>query len=268
MDNQNLADDGRLVVPYDKDRKTITFYDTFVDINGDVIKYDDIAVIQSGALNSSSMIYFYFSKSFNYNFDFTTYDGAKHRFRRSGYSAYGIGTYKRIKNEFDVVSPPFYRIVVRKVCERLIDRIEHGATANICGLVITRYSITYEKRKKTIVINKDNFDRAVNNNTYMNNLAQIYIRGEKKPVFSCSLNEPNARFIVPIANYFFEYRVKEASAAADNAANPYAGPYANTALEQSIIEAGAAVDSSGADHSGAAVDAAGTGTDTSEVPEE
>ena len=72
MDNQNLADDGRLVVPYDKDRKTITFYDTFVDINGDVIKYDDIAVIQSGALNSSSMIYFYFSKSFNYNFDFTT----------------------------------------------------------------------------------------------------------------------------------------------------------------------------------------------------
>ena len=85
MDNQNLADDGRLVVPYDKDRKTITFYDTFVDINGDVIKYDDIAVIQSGALNSSSMIYFYFSKSFNYNFDFTTYDGTKHRFRRSGF---------------------------------------------------------------------------------------------------------------------------------------------------------------------------------------
>ena len=234
MDDQNLLENGRFVVPYDRNRKTVTFYDTFVDINGDVIKYDDIAILQSGAVNSSSMIYFYFSKSFNYNFDFTTYDGVKHRFRRSGYSAYGIGSYKRIRSEYDVVSPPFYRIVVRKVCERLIDRIEHGATANICGLVITRDSITYEKRKKTIVIDKDNFDRAVNNNTYLNNLAQIYIRDEKKPVFSCSLNDPNARFIVPIANYFFEYRPKAGHQEDEPEGNPYAGPYANTALEKSI----------------------------------
>ena len=61
---ENQVNDVMRVVPYDKDRKTITFYDTFVDINGDIIKYDDIAVIQSGALNSSSMIYFYFSNSF------------------------------------------------------------------------------------------------------------------------------------------------------------------------------------------------------------
>ena len=234
MDDQNLLENGRFVVPYDRDRKTVTFYDTFVDISGDVIKYDDIAIVQSGAVNSSSMIYFYFSKSFTYNFDFTTYDGVKHRFKRSGYSAYGIGTYNRIKSEFDVVSPPFYRIVIRKVCERLIDRIEHGATANICGLVITRDSITYEKRKKTIVIDKGNFDRAVNNNTYLNNLAQIYIRGEKKPVFSCSLNDPNARFIVPIANYFFEYRPNAGRPGDEPSGNPYAGPYANTALEKSI----------------------------------
>ena len=57
------VNEGRKVVPYDKDRKTITFYDTFVDMNGDVVKYDDIAVVQSAALNSSSMIYFYFSNS-------------------------------------------------------------------------------------------------------------------------------------------------------------------------------------------------------------
>ena len=159
-----------LVVPYDKDRKKVTFYDTFVDMNGDVVKYDDIAIIQSGALNSSSMIYFYFSKSFNYNFDFTTYDGTKHKFRRSGYSAYGIGTYKRIKNEFEVVAPPFYSIVVRKVGERLIERIENGATANICGLVITRDKITYEKRKKTIVIDKNNFSGAANSTSFAGSL--------------------------------------------------------------------------------------------------
>ena len=104
MDALNRKDEGKLVVPYDKDRKTIVFHDSFVDINGDVIKYDDIAVIQSGALNSSSMIYFYFSKSFDYYFDFTTYDGVKHKFRRRGYSAYGIGTYKRIREEYDVVT--------------------------------------------------------------------------------------------------------------------------------------------------------------------
>ncbi|WP_034450443.1 hypothetical protein [Butyrivibrio sp. AE2032] len=208
--NQEV-NDGRFVVPYDKGRKTITFYDTFVDINGDVIKYDDIAVIQSGALNSSSMIYFYFSKSFTYNFDFTTYDGAKHKFKRSGYSAYGIGTYKRIKEEFETVSPPFYRIVVRSVGERLINRIENGATANICGLVITKDKITYEKRKKTIVIDRSNFDRAINSNSVMSNFAQIYVRDEKKPVFNVSLNEPNARLIVPIVNYFFEYRPENAA---------------------------------------------------------
>ena len=56
--NASQANENRKVVPYDKGRKTVTFYDTFVDINGDVIKYDDIAVIQSSALNSSSMIYF------------------------------------------------------------------------------------------------------------------------------------------------------------------------------------------------------------------
>ena len=33
------VNEGRKVVPYDKDRKTITFYDTFVDMNGDVVKY-------------------------------------------------------------------------------------------------------------------------------------------------------------------------------------------------------------------------------------
>ncbi len=198
-------------VPYDKDRKTITFYDTFVDMNGDVVKYDDIAVIQSGAMNSSSMIYFYFSNSFNYNFDFTTYDGTRHRFKRSGYSAYGIGTYKRIKKEFDVVAPPFYDIVVRSVGERLINRIENGATANICGLVITKDQITYEKnKKKSYVIDKSNFDRAISTNGYGTSYAEIFIRDEKKPVFRASLNEPNARLIVPIVNYFFEYRVQDA----------------------------------------------------------
>ncbi len=229
--SQNPVNDGRLVVPYDKDRKTITFYDSFVDINGDVVKYDDIAVIQSAALNSSSMIYFYFSKSFNYNFDFTTYDGTKHRFRRSGYSAYGIGTYKRIKNEFEVVAPPFYSIVVRKVCERLISRIENGASANICGLNITKDSITYEKRKKTVVIDRNNFARAENNNSYMYNYAQIYIKDEKKPVFRCSLNEPNARLIVPVVNYFFGNKAAPVTADIPDV-NPYAGPYANTELDQ------------------------------------
>lgn len=229
--SQNPVNDGRLVVPYDKDRKTITFYDTFVDINGDVVKYDDIAVIQSAALNSSSMIYFYFSKSFNYNFDFTTYDGTKHKFRRSGYSAYGIGTYKRIKNEFEVVAPPFYSIVVRNVGERLISRIENGATANICGLVITRDSITYEKRKKTVVIDRNNFAHAENNNSYMYNYAQIYIKDEKKPVFRCSLNEPNARLIVPVVNYFFGNKAAPVTPDIPDI-NPYAGPYANTELDQ------------------------------------
>ncbi len=221
MENQISANqtDNRVVVPYDKGRKNITFYDTFVDINGDVIKYDDIAVIQSSALNSSSMIYFYFDRSFRYEFNFTTYDGKVHKFKRHGYSGYGIGTYKRIKAEFEVVAPPFYQIVVRKVGERLIDRIANGATANICGLVITKDKITYTKRKKEYVIDRSNFDRAVVNNAYMSNMAQIYIRDEKKPIFKCSLNEPNARLIVPIVNYFFEYRANPASApSADSSA--------------------------------------------------
>lgn len=228
MENQISANqtDNRVVVPYDKGRKNITFYDTFVDINGDVIKYDDIAVIQSSALNSSSMIYFYFDRSFRYEFNFTTYDGKVHKFKRHGYSGYGIGTYKRIKAEFEVVAPPFYQIVVRKVGERLIDRIANGATANICGLVITKDKITYTKRKKEYVIDRSNFDRAVVNNAYMSNMAQIYIRDEKKPIFKCSLNEPNARLIVPIVNYFFEYRANPASApsAADPNVNPYMPP--------------------------------------------
>lgn len=208
---ENPAGDTRIVVPYDKDRKTVTFYDTFVDMNGDVVKYDDIAVIQAGAMNSSSMIYFYFSNSFNYNFDFTTYDGTKHRFKRSGYSAYGIGTYKRIKKEFDTVAPAFYDNVVRRVGERLINRIENGATANICGLVITKDQITYEKnKKKSYVIDRSNFDRAISTNGYGASYAEIFIRDEKKPVFRASLNEPNARLIVPIVNYFFEYRVQDA----------------------------------------------------------
>ena len=240
MENQIIANqtDDRFVVPYDKGRKNITFYDTFVDINGDVIKYDDIAVIQASALNSSSMIYFYFDRSFRYEFNFTTYDGKVHKFKRHGYSGYGIGTYKRIKEEFDVVAPPFYRIVVRKVGERLIDRIANGATANICGLVITKDKITYTKRKKEYVIDRNNFDRAVNNNAYMSNMAQIYIRDEKKPIFKCSLNEPNARLIVPIVNYFFEYRANPA--AAPSSADPNVNPYMPPVVEETSSKAKAA----------------------------
>ena len=49
MENQISTNqtDNRVVVPYDKGRKNITFYDTFVDINGDVIKYDDISLAES-----------------------------------------------------------------------------------------------------------------------------------------------------------------------------------------------------------------------------
>ena len=76
--------DGRVIVPYDKDRKKITFYDTYVDINGDVVRYDDIAVFQSEALDSSSQIVIYLSKSFSFKFSFTTYDGTKHELKRFG----------------------------------------------------------------------------------------------------------------------------------------------------------------------------------------
>lgn len=208
MENQAQTGDNTVTVTYDKDRKTVTFYDTFVDINGDAIKYDDIAVIQSGAMDHSFMYYIVFGNSFTYNFDFTTYDGNKHNFKRYGLSVYGIGIYKRVKKEFETVSPPFYGIVVRKVGERVIDRIENGATANIGGLVITKDQMVYEKnKKKTYVITKSNFDRAVNSRSYAASYAEIYIRDEKKPVFRVSLNEPNARLIVPIANYFFENRV-------------------------------------------------------------
>ena len=208
MENQAQTGDNTVTVTYDKDRKTVSFYDTFVDINGDVIKYDDIAVIQSGAMDHSFMYYIVFGNSFTYNFDFTTYDGNKHNFKRYGLSVYGIGIYKRVKKEFETVSPPFYGIVVRKVGERVIDRIENGATANIGGLVITKDQMVYEKnKKKTYVITKSNFDRAVNSRSYAASYAEIYIRDEKKPVFRVSLNEPNARLIVPIANYFFENRV-------------------------------------------------------------
>ena len=92
MENQVQTGDNMVTVTYDKDRKTVTFYDTFVDINGDVIKYDDIAVIQSGAMDHSFMYYIVFGNSFTYNFDFTTYDGNKHKFKRYGLSVYGIGT--------------------------------------------------------------------------------------------------------------------------------------------------------------------------------
>ena len=205
MENQISANqtDNRVVVPYDKGRKNITFYDTFVDINGDVIKYDDIAVIQSSALNSSSMIYFYFDRSFRYEFNFTTYDGKVHKFKRHGYSGYGIGTYKRIKAEFEVVAPPFYQIVVRKVGERLIDRIANGATANICGLTITKDRIVFKKWKQTIEITKDNFGYAGIHDLPMSKSAQIFLKGEKKPCFKVSLNEPNARLIVPLVNSLF-----------------------------------------------------------------
>ena len=202
MEN-NEYNDGRVVVPYDKDRKKITFYDTYVDMDGDIVRYDDIAVIQCGALNSTSFIYVYYGKSFTYNFTFTTYDGTKHNFKRGGYAAYGIGNYKRIKEEYEVVSKPMYNIVINSVAERLISRLESGAKVNICGLEITRDKIVYEKKKKTIVIDRDNFQSAVSRPTYGNSLAQIFVKGEKRAVFQTVLTEPNARLIVPIVNYFF-----------------------------------------------------------------
>ena len=194
--------DGRVVVPYDKDRKKVTFYDTYVDINGDVVRYDDIAIFQSEALDSSSQIVIYLSESFSFKFSFTTYDGTKHELKRMGYSAYGLGTYKRIKKEFDPIAEPMYDIVLNKVIDRLIARIESGASANICGLTITKDKVTLEKKKQTVVIDKSNFAGANFNNFPMNHCAQIFLKGEKKPVFKESLNEPNARLIVPVVNYF------------------------------------------------------------------
>ena len=194
--------DGRVIVPYDKDRKKVTFYDTYVDINGDVVRYDDIAIFQSEALDSSSQIVIYLSKSFSFKFSFTTYDGTKHELKRFGYAAYGLGTYKRVKNEFDPIAEPMYNIVLNKVIDRLIARIESGASANICGLNITKDKITLEKKKQTVVIDKSNFGGANFNNFPMNQCAQIFLKGEKKPVFKVSLNEPNARLIVPVVNYF------------------------------------------------------------------
>ena len=202
MENQEQFqyNDGRVIVPYDKDRKKVTFYDTYVDINGDVVRYDDIAVFQSEALDYDSQIVLYFSKSFTYKFAFTTYDGTVHVLKRNGYSAYWMGTYKRVKNEFDLIATPMYDIVLHKVFDRIIARIENGATVKICGLTITKDKITFEKRKQTITVDKDNFGLASVSNFAMNHSAQIFLKGEKKPCFKVSLIEPNARLIVPLAN--------------------------------------------------------------------
>lgn len=206
---ENQYNDGRIVVPYKNDKKAITFYDTFFDIDGDAIKYDDIAVVQSDAMDHSFMYYIVFGKDFTYNFRFTTYDGAKHKLHRYGLSLYGLGLYKRVKSEFEGVADRMYNIVFRKVADRLIDRIENGAKVNICGLEITKDQIVYEKRKKTIVIDKSNFDRCVVDNSPYSNQVNIYVRDEKKPVFRASLNEDNARLITPIVNYFFSYKPEQ-----------------------------------------------------------
>ena len=145
----------------------------------------------------------YFSKSFTYNFTFTTYDGAKHELKQGGYSAYGLGSYKRVKAEFEPVAEPMYNIVLRKIYERLLDRIESGRTANICGLKITKDKLSFEKRKQTIEITKDNFGYAGIHDLPMSKSAQIFLKGEKKPCFRASLNEPNARLIVPLVNALF-----------------------------------------------------------------
>jgi hypothetical protein len=118
-----------------------------------------------------------------------------------GYSAYGIGTYKRVKNEFGPIADPMYDIVLQKVFERICERIENGATVKICGLTIAKDKITLEKRKQTVVIDKSNFAAANVSNFSMDHSAQIFLKDEKRPVFKVSLNEPNARLIVPLANY-------------------------------------------------------------------
>lgn len=193
--------DGRIIVPYDKDRKKVTFYDTYVDINGDIVRYDDIAVFQSEALDSESQIVFYFSRSFSFRFALTTFDGTKHELKHFGYSAYGIGTYKRVKKEFDPIAEPMYDIVLHKVFDRVCERIENGATVKICGLTITKDKITLEKRKQTIIIDKSNFAAANVSNFSMDHSAQIFLKDVKRPIFTVSLNEPNARLIVPLVNY-------------------------------------------------------------------
>ena len=59
----------------------------------------------------------------------------------------------------------------------------------------------------------------------MNNTAEIYMKDVKKPVFRVSLNEPNARLIVPIVNYFLQYRPEENKEVVSDDSK-YAGPYA------------------------------------------
>ena len=167
--------DGRVIVPYDKDRKKVTFFDTYVDMDGDIVRYDDIAVFQSEALDSSSQIVLYLSSSFSYKFAFTTYDGNVHVFKRLGYSAYGLGTYKRVKAEFNPIADAMYSIVLRKVFDRIYERIDNGATVKICGLTITKDKIVFEKRKQTITVDKDNFGVASVSNFPMNHQAQIFL---------------------------------------------------------------------------------------------
>lgn len=216
MENQH--NDGRIVVPYKNDKKAVTFYDTFFDIDGDAIKYDDIAIVQSDAMDHSFMYYIVFGKDFTYNFKFTTYDGAKHKLHRYGLSLYGIGLYKRIKSEFEGMADRMYNIVFQKVADRLINRIENGAKVNIGGLEISKDQMVVEKRKKTIVIDRNNFGRCYANSGAYTNFIYLHVRDEKKPVFTCSLNADNARLIVPIVNYFFEYRPSQQTAAPQQAA--------------------------------------------------
>ena len=96
---------------------------------------------------------------------------------------------------------PMYGIVLNNICERLAERIESGREAKICGLTITKDRITIEKKKQQIVIDRNNFAGASVSNFAMDHQAQIFLKDQKKPVFKVSLNEPNARLIVPVVNY-------------------------------------------------------------------
>ena len=153
--NNNLLS----TVPYKGNGESVLFYDDHLEFDGNSLRYTDITVMDTYAVESTSYAAIVVYGDFDGYIRFTLANGQKTKIKVYGFSLYGIGAKGSAKRRFLPLFNAAYQIVAKAMAANALAQVRQGATINLAGIEITRENAVCKKllKREPIYISKHNF---------------------------------------------------------------------------------------------------------------
>jgi len=146
-------------VPYKGSGESALFFSDHVEFAGASIRYADISVMDSHAVESRSYALIFWWGDFSGHLRFTLANGYQAKIKVYGFSFWSIGGKKSARNRWAPLFRAAYQITAKAMAAKVTAQILQGATVSLAGIDIRRDGAVCKKlmKRDPIYISKSNF---------------------------------------------------------------------------------------------------------------